>query len=243
MDSRSRQSATRRRSPPERVPTSASPGGRRSASMAISKVRSSSQAPAASIFDWRSACSVSSASMSASGSPKAAHTSLNRSTNLLCLADALGHVAGDVLRRVELRLLGQVAHREPRREARLAGEPVVLARHDPQQRGLARTVRPDDTDLGARVEGQVDALENFTVRRIEALQAAHGVDELGRHGDQCAPWPPGPETDRLETAAAWPVATGPWTSGSGSGGARSTLPVSTNQRAESSSASAAGRGA
>ena len=49
--------------------------------MAISKVRSSSQAPAASIFDWRSACSASSASMSASGSPNAAQTSLNRSTN------------------------------------------------------------------------------------------------------------------------------------------------------------------
>ena len=38
--------------------TSASPGGRRSASMAISKVRSRSQAPAASILVWSSACSL-----------------------------------------------------------------------------------------------------------------------------------------------------------------------------------------
>ena len=48
--SRSRHSATRRRSPPESFVTSASPGGRRSASIAISSSRSSSQAFAASIW-------------------------------------------------------------------------------------------------------------------------------------------------------------------------------------------------
>ena len=51
--------------------------------MAISKVRSRSQAPAASILSWSSACSASSLSKSASGSPIAAHTSLNRSTRPL----------------------------------------------------------------------------------------------------------------------------------------------------------------
>ena len=51
--------------------------------MAISKVRSSSQAPAASILACRSACSASSASKSASGSPKAAQTSLKRSSSSL----------------------------------------------------------------------------------------------------------------------------------------------------------------
>ena len=194
MDSRSRQRATRRRSPPESVATSASPGGRRSASMAISNVRSRSQAPAASILACRSACSASSASMSASGSPKAAQTSLKRSTSRLRLAHPLGHVAGHVLGRVELRLLGQVADGETRREPRLAGEPVVLARHDPQQRGLARAVDADDADLGPRIEGQVDALEDLAVGRVEARQVAHGVDELGSHGDQCARWPRGPGT-------------------------------------------------
>ena len=63
--------------------TSASPGGRRSASMAISKVRSRSQAPAASILSCSSACSASSLSKSASGSPMAAQTSLKRSTSAL----------------------------------------------------------------------------------------------------------------------------------------------------------------
>ena len=105
---------------------------------------------------------------------------------LLGLADALGDVAGHVLGRVELGLLGQEAHREAGGEARLASEAVVLARHDAQQRGLARAVGPDDADLGAGIEGQVDALQDLAVGRIEALEPAHGVDELGGHGDQCA---------------------------------------------------------
>ncbi len=64
-------------------PPSASPGGSRRASMAISKVRSRSHAPAASMRSWRSACSASSRSKSASGSPMAAQTSLNRSSSAL----------------------------------------------------------------------------------------------------------------------------------------------------------------
>jgi hypothetical protein len=55
--SSSRVSATRRRSPPESVSTFASPGGQRSASIATSSVRSSSQAPTASIWSWSFACS------------------------------------------------------------------------------------------------------------------------------------------------------------------------------------------
>ena len=124
--------------------------------------------------------------MSASGSPKAAHTSLKRSTSRFGLADSLGDVARDVLGLVELRLLGQVSDREARGEAGLAGEAVVLAGHDPQQGGLARAVGPDDADLGAGVKGEVDALQDLAVGRVEALRTAHGVDELGSHGDQCA---------------------------------------------------------
>ena len=90
LESSSRHSATRRRSPPESVPTRRHrPAGSRSASMAISNVRSRSQAPAASILSCSSACSASSASMSASGSPNAAQTSLNAVDQRLRLADAL----------------------------------------------------------------------------------------------------------------------------------------------------------
>ena len=154
--------------------------------MAISKVRSRSQAPAASILSCSSACSARSLSKSASGSPKAAHTSLKRSTICLGLADAVGDVAEDVLGRVELGLLGQVADGEAGGEAGLAGEAVVLAGHDPQQRRLARAVAADDADLGPGVEGEVDALQDLAVRRVEATQVAHGEDVLGSHAGQCA---------------------------------------------------------
>ncbi len=53
--SRILQRATRRFSPPERVETSASPGGSRMASIAISICRSSSQPLAASMASWTSA--------------------------------------------------------------------------------------------------------------------------------------------------------------------------------------------
>ena len=105
---------------------------------------------------------------------------------LLRLAHALGHVPGHVLGRVQLGLLGQVADREPRGQPGLAREPVVLTGHDPQQRRLPRAVGADDADLRPRVEGEVDALQHLTIGGVEARETAHGVDELGSHGDQCA---------------------------------------------------------
>ena len=89
---------------------------------------------------------------------------------LLGLAHALGHVAGHVLGLVELGLLGEIPDGEPGGQPGFAGEPVVLARHDPQQRRLARPVGADDPDLGSRVEGEVDAPEDLTVGRIEAVR-------------------------------------------------------------------------
>ena len=50
------------------------------------------------------------------------------------LAHAVGDVAHHVLALVELGLLGQVAHRESGRQAGFAGETVVEAGHDAQQR-------------------------------------------------------------------------------------------------------------
>src|SRR2546425_1584733 len=77
---RSRQSATRRRSPPEILATSMSPGGTRSASIASSTVRSRSQAFTASIRSCNRACSSSSFSISSAstGSPRRALTSSKR---------------------------------------------------------------------------------------------------------------------------------------------------------------------
>src|ERR1051325_7782243 len=72
-----RHSATRRRSPPEQIFTSVSPGGQRSASMAISSLESRSHAPAASSLSCTLACRSMSLSMSASGSAKASLISSN----------------------------------------------------------------------------------------------------------------------------------------------------------------------
>ena len=75
--------------------------------MAISRVRSRSQALAASILVWRSDCSLSRASKSASGSAIAAQTSLKRIKQVALFADAVGDVADDVLRGIELWLLAR----------------------------------------------------------------------------------------------------------------------------------------
>ena len=61
--------ATRRRSPPESVATSAEPGGRRRASIAICTRESRSQAPAASILFWSSPCISSASSISGETRP------------------------------------------------------------------------------------------------------------------------------------------------------------------------------
>ncbi len=96
-------------------------------------------------------------------------------------ADAVEHVLLDVLGRVELRLLAEIANGEAGRQACLAVVPVIEAGHDPQQARLARAVWPDDADLGARVERDGDVLEHRPVRRIVPRQLVRGVDELGRH--------------------------------------------------------------
>ena len=98
------------------------------------------------------------------------------------LADAVHHVALDVLGGVELRLLLEHAHREPGSQPGLAGVAVVDARHDPQQRRLAGPVGPEHADLGARVEGQGDVLQHLLVGRVEPAHLAHREDELRAHG-------------------------------------------------------------
>ncbi len=96
-------------------------------------------------------------------------------------ADAVHHVAEDVLGRVELGSWARHADREPGGEAGLARVAVVLAGHDPQQAGLARAVRADHADLGARVEREGDVGQDRAVRRVEAAELVAGVDELRRH--------------------------------------------------------------
>ena len=74
----------------------------------------------------------------------------------LDLRHPVGDVARHVLGRVEVRLLGEVANGESGGEAGVTAEAVVGPGHDPQQRRLAGAVGADHTDLGPRVEGEVD---------------------------------------------------------------------------------------
>ena len=80
---------------------------------------------------------------------------------------------------------------------KLAGLWRQQSGHDLEERGLARAVLADHADLGAGVEGQRDVLEHLTVRRVEAADLVHGVDELGTHGAHPIDrwgrrWHPGP---------------------------------------------------
>ena len=66
--------------------------------------------------------------------------------------DAFHDVAADVEGGVELGLLREVADGDALGGLGLALEVLVLAGHDPQQRGLARAVDADDADLDAGQE-------------------------------------------------------------------------------------------
>ena len=99
----------------------------------------------------------------------------------LDLGHAVHDVALDVLGRVELRLLAEVADREAGRQAGFAHELVVEPGHDPEQARLAGAVRTDDPDLGARVERDRDVLEDGLVRRVVPGELVGGVDEFGWH--------------------------------------------------------------
>ena len=66
------------------------------------------------------------------------------------MRDALLDVAEDVLGRVEPRVLRQEADARAVGRERLAGEVLLDAGHDLQQRRLAGAVQAEDADLGAR---------------------------------------------------------------------------------------------
>ena len=99
----------------------------------------------------------------------------------LDLGDAVHDVALDVLGRIELGLLAQVADGEAGCQAGFTGEPVVEPGHDPQQARLAGAVRTDDADLGARVERDRDVLEDRLVGRVVPGELVGRVDEFVGH--------------------------------------------------------------
>ncbi len=173
----------RRISPPDSLVTSASLGGQRRASIAISILASMSHASAASIFSW--SVVISSISSSVYSSPSFIEIALNWSTIIFS-----GHLAAmfsnTVLVGSSCGSCGEVAHLEAVHGLGLAEELLVLARHDLQQGRLARAVDADDADLGVGQEVQPDVLEHLLAAGIGLGQAVEVVNVVsGGHLNSC----------------------------------------------------------
>ena len=97
------------------------------------------------------------------------------------LGDALLHVAEDVLGRVEPRVLRQEADRVPSAgnasPAKSFSTPAMIFRSV----DLPAPFKPEDADLGARQEREIDALQNLALRRDDLPQIDHRVDVLVCH--------------------------------------------------------------
>ena len=85
------------------------------------------------------------------------------------------------VRRVELRLLRQVADADARHRNRLAFDIAVDTGHDADQRGLARTVQAQETDFRAGKKGQRDVLQDLPLGRHDLADPVEGINVL-RHG-------------------------------------------------------------
>ena len=95
------------------------------------------------------------------------------------LLQPLLHVAAHILVRVELRLLGQIAYLDPRLRPRLPQDIRIDARHDAQQRRLARAVQAQHADLGAGEKRQGNIFQDFFLGRHDLANPVHGENVLG----------------------------------------------------------------
>ena len=173
-----RQSATRRFSPPESLPTTASHGARRSASAAISSCMVG--VLAAGGGDQRLELGLLGGELVEVGVGLAVFG--------IDLVEALlrGERAADAfldrlahgLVRIHHRLLRQVADLQARHRRRLAFDVLVDAGHDLQQRRLARAVQAEHADLGAGEERERDVLEDLALGRNDLAHAVHREDVL-----------------------------------------------------------------
>ena len=102
------------------------------------------------------------------------------------LAHAVLDVAAHVLGRVELGLLLEQPDGRAGRELRLAARGLLAPGHDPQQRRLARAVRPEHADLRPVEERERDVREHLAVGPVELVGPVHRVDVL-RHSRSSRP--------------------------------------------------------
>ena len=99
-----------------------------------------------------------------------------------CLAfgDTFFDVAPDILIRIQLRLLWQIADIDARLRSGFAIEVLIEASHDSQQRGLAGTVQSEHADFGAGEKTQGDVFDDKTFRRHHLGDTIHRIYVL-RH--------------------------------------------------------------
>jgi hypothetical protein len=94
--------------------------------------------------------------------------------------DVLAHRLGGI----EVGLLLEQPDCRVRGELGSARGRLVLAGHDPQERRLPRSVRPEHADLGAGQERERDVRQHLTFGAEELVDLVHGEDVFAAHG-----WP------------------------------------------------------
>jgi hypothetical protein len=96
----------------------------------------------------------------------------------LDLAEPFLDVAGDVLFRIELRLLRQIPDLGALGRPGLSHEVLIEPAHDAQQRRFTGAVGAEHADLGARQERQPDVLQHLAAAGIGLAEPLHHVDVL-----------------------------------------------------------------
>ena len=90
------------------------------------------------------------------------------------------HCLAHGVRRIELRLLRQVADADARHRDRFAFDVLVHSRHDADERGLAGAVETQQADLGSREKAQGNVFQNLPLGRNDLADSVEGIHVL-RH--------------------------------------------------------------
>ena len=201
---RSRHSATRRRSPPERCFTGSSASGQRSASIARSSV--ASRLPAVFVIDLLGQLAL---SLDQLGHLLVVHRLHETGVDLLVLLEQRDHVGAafldhlaDRLRVVQMRFLLEIADRVSGRKDDFALKVLVYSGDDFHQRRLARPVQADDADLRAVEKRQVNVVQYlFLVRESLADPHHREYDFFVRHRFSVGEF----RVDRKDTQKRWNI--------------------------------------
>ena len=97
-------------------------------------------------------------------------------------ANAVHHVAANILVRIQFRLLREISHACAICGPGLAGEFRIQPAHDLHERRFTRAVDADDGDLGTRQEAERYIIQDLLPAGIGLGQVFHDVNVLIAHG-------------------------------------------------------------